>query len=117
MYHEDVAEWYDLVRSKSSSGQRVMLVSHNPTLEEFLESLAGQYTRMPTAALALVELPIDDWSRFQPDVHGNQQGIGSAPQKDEDRNDRNHGAGAPQEPLGNVGPQPPRIDRARPARR
>ena len=39
----------------------VMVVGHNPGLEDLLEILTGEMERMPTAALALVSLPIDNW--------------------------------------------------------
>ena len=42
--------------------QRVMIVGHNPGIEDFLEELTETYVRMPTAAIAYVELPIDDWA-------------------------------------------------------
>jgi phosphohistidine phosphatase len=42
--------------------QRVMIVGHNPGMEEFLEELTETYVRMPTAAIAYIELPIDDWA-------------------------------------------------------
>ena len=39
----------------------VLLVGHNPGLEELVESLTGEVASMPTAALAHITLPIDDW--------------------------------------------------------
>lgn len=41
--------------------QAVLVVGHNPTLEELLEQLTGQHDSLPTAALAVVEMPIDRW--------------------------------------------------------
>ena len=42
-----------------------MLVGHNPGISEFLNQLIGQLTdgekEMPTACLAVVQLPIKDW--------------------------------------------------------
>jgi phosphohistidine phosphatase len=38
-----------------------LLVGHNPGLEDLLERLTGEAVRMPTAALALVEVP-SPWS-------------------------------------------------------
>jgi phosphohistidine phosphatase len=43
---------------------RVLLVGHNPGLEELLESLTGSYTPLSTAALAQVELPISGWNEL-----------------------------------------------------
>ena len=39
----------------------VMIVAHNPGLEELLYVLTGESARMPTSALAQVSLPIDKW--------------------------------------------------------
>lgn len=43
---------------------RVLLVGHNPGLEELLESLAGAYVPLSTAALAQIEIPISDWAEI-----------------------------------------------------
>lgn len=40
---------------------RVMVVGHNPGLEELLSDLTGESESLPTAALAQVELPIQRW--------------------------------------------------------
>jgi phosphohistidine phosphatase len=42
----------------------VMIVGHNPALEQLLVGITSEYLRLPTAALAEVELPIDDWSQI-----------------------------------------------------
>jgi phosphohistidine phosphatase len=39
----------------------VMLVGHNPAMEELLEALTGEFLRFPTAALAELSLPIASW--------------------------------------------------------
>ena len=38
-----------------------MLVGHNPGIEGFIRFLTGQLESMPTAALAVIELDIDNW--------------------------------------------------------
>ncbi|NNE99859.1 MAG: histidine phosphatase family protein [Pyrinomonadaceae bacterium] len=38
-----------------------MIVGHNPGFEGLVEVLGGEYQRMPTAALAVIELEIDTW--------------------------------------------------------
>lgn len=40
----------------------VLVVGHNPGIEELLLGLTGQHQHFPTAALAHVELPADRWS-------------------------------------------------------
>ncbi len=42
---------------------RVMVVGHNPGLEELLDVLTGESATLPTAALAQVELNIEHWSQ------------------------------------------------------
>jgi phosphohistidine phosphatase len=43
----------------------VLLVGHNPGLEGLLEHLTGQAATMPTAALALVSLDIENWNEIR----------------------------------------------------
>ncbi len=50
--------------------QRVLVVGHNPGLEQLLFQLAGVEEPMPTAALAVVELPIDHWSELTESTRG-----------------------------------------------
>ena len=42
--------------------QSVMLVGHKPDISIAVEMLRGAYHRMPTAALARIDLPITRWS-------------------------------------------------------
>ena len=46
----------------ADSFNRVLLVGHNPGLEEFLEQLHVGYTPLTTAALAHLELDLERWS-------------------------------------------------------
>lgn len=39
-----------------------MIVGHNPGFEGIVQTLSGEYQRMPTAALAVIDLEIDSWS-------------------------------------------------------
>ncbi len=49
---------------------RVMVVGHNPGVEELVRLLSGADEPMPTAALARIDLPIDAWSELNPEVQG-----------------------------------------------
>jgi phosphohistidine phosphatase len=42
----------------------VMLIGHNPALEELLNGLSGDYHSLSTAALAHVELPTEVWKEI-----------------------------------------------------
>lgn len=48
----------------------VLLVGHNPGLEELLELLTGDYAPLPTAAIAQVDLPIERWGELTADIEG-----------------------------------------------
>ena len=50
--------------------ESVLVVGHNPGVEELLEMLTGDWERMPTAALAQVKLPIQSWSELDEDNEG-----------------------------------------------
>ena len=43
-----------------------MMVGHNPGFEEFLEVLTGEPQRLPTGALALIELGVEKWREVGP---------------------------------------------------
>lgn len=49
---------------------RVMVVGHNPGLEELLSDLTGKSEPLPTAALAQVELAIQRWIDLDDEVLG-----------------------------------------------
>lgn len=70
LYHADRAGLVRLVAALPDHCQRVLLVGHNPALEEFLELVTGMYSPLSTAALALVELPVESWSQFTADTRG-----------------------------------------------
>jgi phosphohistidine phosphatase len=56
------AELMQLIRGLADSSNCALLVGHNPTLEQLLSRLTGRYPRMPTAALACIEIEIDSWA-------------------------------------------------------
>jgi phosphohistidine phosphatase len=49
---------------------RVLLIAHNPGLEELLEPLAGAYTPLSTSALAQIDLSIERWGEFTSETPG-----------------------------------------------
>ena len=51
-----------VVRARSSAAARlVMVVAHNPGLEDLIAQLTGQRHDLPTATLVQLALPIDSW--------------------------------------------------------
>jgi phosphohistidine phosphatase len=60
----------EVLRELPDSSGHIMIVGHNPTLEELVALLVGEAHAMPTAALAVVELPIDSWRDLDPIPRG-----------------------------------------------
>ena len=70
LYEADVPRLREFVSKLSNQVGRVILIGHNPALEEFLKSLIGEHTPLSTGALAHVELPIDNWADLSSDTRG-----------------------------------------------
>ena len=62
--------FYETLQTLPDKYQRVMVVGHNPTMEQLVRSLTGQYREMPTAALAHIELPIQRWEALNLNTEG-----------------------------------------------
>lgn len=62
--------YYETLQALPDKYQSVMVVGHNPTMEQLVRSLTGEFRRMPTAALAHIELPIQHWEALHLDTIG-----------------------------------------------
>jgi phosphohistidine phosphatase len=62
LYEAHASALIDFLAGLDNSAVRLLLIGHNPGLEELLESLTGVYTPLSTAALAQVELQMDNWA-------------------------------------------------------
>jgi phosphohistidine phosphatase len=71
LYEADGAKIREIVSKMPDNVSRVAIVAHNPGMEEFLEGIVGEHTPLPTAALAVVELPINAWSDLNAETRGN----------------------------------------------
>jgi phosphohistidine phosphatase len=65
LYMADPQTYLDVARGAEDNVSILMLVGHNPGIEECVTSLAGHDETMPTAALACFRLPIDRWPELQ----------------------------------------------------
>ncbi len=66
----------EVVRAAGAdAGERVMLVGHNPGSQELVWRLTGKDEDFPTAALAQIELPIDDWTDLRLSPRGRLAGL------------------------------------------
>lgn len=69
-YPGDTETFIESFYSLPKEIERVMIVGHNPGLEEFLHDLTGESARMPTSALAQVSLPIIEWPELDARTEG-----------------------------------------------
>jgi phosphohistidine phosphatase len=61
VYGASADELLDVVHALDDGLQAVMLVGHNPSMEELTELLCGTSPAYPTAALGTVQLDVDRW--------------------------------------------------------
>lgn len=70
LYMSGPEQYLDILRGLSNDLGVVLMVGHNPGIQECLEILTQQSEAMPTAALALVNLPIKSWSALDYETEG-----------------------------------------------
>ena len=61
LYLASPADILSLLPTVRESAETVMIVGHNPGLEQLVEQLTGKRPDLPTATLAQIDLPIDQW--------------------------------------------------------
>ena len=64
LYLAAPAAYRKVLQQFGKEHQRVMVVGHNPGLEDLILELTGRNETMPTAALAHITLPIDHWQEL-----------------------------------------------------
>jgi len=65
LYSFASGDYLDALEKVDDGYSRVMVVGHNPGLEELAEWLTGFYTNLPTATLAVLRLDINHWSELE----------------------------------------------------
>jgi phosphohistidine phosphatase len=63
IYEATAVRLFDIVTQVDDESNLVMIVGHNPGLEELLEALTGEARSLPTAALACIELDVEKWNK------------------------------------------------------
>ena len=66
IYEAPLENLLEILSEISDGIESLLLVGHNPGLENLIENLTGEIRLMPTAALAVIELRIDDWKEISP---------------------------------------------------
>jgi phosphohistidine phosphatase len=69
-YPGEPADYLRVLSELPDGVRRVMVVGHNPGLEEFLRVLVGEIKPLPTAALAQVDLPLESWQDLTASTRG-----------------------------------------------
>ena len=64
LYLAPAKAYIDTLKALKTEAERVLIVGHNPGLEELLQHLTGNTEHMPTAAIARVTLAINAWKEF-----------------------------------------------------
>jgi phosphohistidine phosphatase len=62
LYHASPQTMLDAVATVDGRAKCVLLVAHNPGMEELVSVLGKNFVAMPTAAIAHFELTSDDWA-------------------------------------------------------
>jgi phosphohistidine phosphatase len=70
LYIASPANILSLLRTVRQNAETIMIVGHNPGLEELVEQLTGERQDLPTAALAQIVLPIDRWGDLKRSTRG-----------------------------------------------
>ena len=71
-----------VLATHGGDAERVMLVGHNPGLEELVTRLSGEHVSLPTAALAECALDLERWSDASLGSHAELVGL-SYPRDDD----------------------------------
>jgi len=70
LYHAEPSDYIGAVKESNGAADRVLLIGHNPGLEDLLERLTGKIQFFPTAALAQIEVPVENWEQLSLECKG-----------------------------------------------
>lgn len=70
LYMAGPVQFRKVLAAAAGECDRVLVVAHNPGIEEFFEELVRRYEPFTTAALAQIELPLDRWNALDHQVTG-----------------------------------------------
>jgi phosphohistidine phosphatase len=73
LYLSDTGCYLDILQRLSDTATRVLVVGHNPDLDELLALLTDVNEHMNTAALAQIDLPISSWNELNEATDGRLQ--------------------------------------------
>lgn len=74
-YLADPEEYLALLADVDDAYSRVMVVGHNPGMEELVADLTGESVHMATAALAYIQFTIERWRDLTPETVGKLESL------------------------------------------
>lgn len=66
IYEASVGDLFAVLQNLDDAFSSVLLVGHNPGMEGLNGNLTGEFQPFPTAALAKINLEIEDWKSLKP---------------------------------------------------
>lgn len=75
LYLAEPDDYLAVMQAAPEEAQCLMLVGHNPGLEELVAQLSGHSERMPTAAVAVFTLPVATWAAVDEVTTGELVGV------------------------------------------
>ena len=70
LYAAPPEAYLEALEAVDDSYARILVIGHNPGLEELLEMLTSEREALPTAAIARVDLPIESWQALTDETPG-----------------------------------------------
>lgn len=64
LYHAKPEDVVTVLNGIPDEADTVLVVGHNPGLEDLVQQLTGEHHGLPTTALVCVTMPIDNWSEL-----------------------------------------------------
>ena len=75
LYLSDAACYLDIIQSLPDTANRVLVVGHNPEMDDLLTLLTDVAQHMTTAALAQIDLPLSSWQELNEATDGRLQNL------------------------------------------
>jgi phosphohistidine phosphatase len=70
LYAAPAEAYLEVLAASDEHHERILVIGHNPGLEELLEMLTGEHEHLPTAAIARVDLDIPRWQSLTDETRG-----------------------------------------------
>ncbi|MGD1838463.1 MAG: hypothetical protein ACPKPY_10455, partial [Nitrososphaeraceae archaeon] len=70
LYEASFKDYVLLIQNIDDTYKIILIIGHNPILESILEKITGELHVMKTCSLAHIDLPIDNWKKFNNGMKG-----------------------------------------------